>query len=216
MDNPSMPDAIAAAIVKVMGAVRRLGKDETNRHGGYNYASVDKFYEAIGPLMADAGIIVIPFERSVSSSKRQTVDQQGRAKETSLLLIRYDLFIYHESGVGYGPIPREIQVIESGAQSYGSAQSFVDKYFLRMLFKVPTGEKDADADANLTFAPDMIDIETATEVSTILRDTGADVPAFLRFIGAKSIEEMTSAQYKKALPMLRAKEAVANKEAVAR
>jgi hypothetical protein len=142
-----MPADLAKAIVKVMGEVKKLGKDTRNDHGKYNYVSVDQFFDQIGKLMSDAGMFVVVNETECETAIRTTVDQWGKEKSSAWLTSHYDIFLYHESGAEYGPIKRTIQVSASGPQSYGSAISFVEKYFLRSLFKIPTGEQDADADA---------------------------------------------------------------------
>ena len=142
----AMPKEIASAIVSVMGKVERLGKDTRNEHGRYNYVSVDSFFEQIGHLMSDAGIFVVLNEVASSVENRESIDSYGKAKISAWLNCEYEAIIYHASGVSYGPIKRTIQVVASGPQAYGSAMSFVEKYFLRGLFKIPTGEPDADAD----------------------------------------------------------------------
>lgn len=143
MDNQAMPPEIAKAVVKVMGEVKKLGKDTRNPHGGYNYVSVDQFFDQIGQLMHAAGIFVVVNESESETAIRET----GNGRSSAWLTCAYDIFIYHESGAAYGPVKRSIQVSASGPQSYGSAISFVEKYFLRSLFKIPTGEQDADQDA---------------------------------------------------------------------
>ena len=141
-----MPPAIAKAIVEVMGQIKTLGKEGENKFQHYNYTSVDQFYEAVGPLMAKAGIFTLPFEASMEVSKRETSDDQGRVKSSVWLTAIYDIYVYHSSGVQFGPIQRSIQVPASGAQAYASALSFIGKYFLRDLLKIPTGDDD-DVDA---------------------------------------------------------------------
>lgn len=139
-----MPPEIAKSIVKVMGEVKKLSKDETNKHGGYKYVSVDQFFELVGRLMADAGIFDVVEEVESSIEIRETVDQYGKTKKSAWLSTKYEIFIYHESGAVYGPLHRQQQVAATGPQSYGASEAFVEKYFLRNLFKVSTGEKDAD------------------------------------------------------------------------
>ena len=63
--GPAMPPAIAKAVCSVMAQVMRLDKDTRNKQGGYNYVSVDQFYEAIGPLMSKAGLFTVAFETSM-------------------------------------------------------------------------------------------------------------------------------------------------------
>ena len=172
METQKMPPEIAKAIVKVMGEVKKLGKDADNKHGGYKYVSVDQFFDQIGALMHGAGIFVVVDETACETASRETVDAYGKVKVSNWLTSHYDISIFHDSGAQFGPIKRTIQVQSTGPQSYGSAISYVEKYFLRSLFKIPTGEQDADAQEGLPATPrrvptppkppsDMMDVETS-------------------------------------------------------
>ena len=145
--HKDMPKEIASAIVSVMGKVERIYKDTRNEHGKYNYVSVDSFFEKVGKLMSEDGILLVLHEISSAVENRESIDNYGKPKLSAWLICEYDAWIYHSSGSAYGPIRRTIQVVASGPQAYGSAMSFVEKYFLRGLFKIPTGEQDADVDA---------------------------------------------------------------------
>lgn len=130
---------VAAAIVAVKKRIKQLGSDEKNTHAGYGYVSVDKFYAAIGPLMAEAGLLLLVDE--VSTEVREG------AKGNPWLFARYEMRFAHESGV-LGPIMRRSCALPiAGPQAFGAAQSYVEKQLLRQVFKVPTGDKDADAEA---------------------------------------------------------------------
>lgn len=141
MEPPaSMPVGIAKGIAKVMKSVRQLGKDERNQYGKYDYVSVDKFYAAMGPLIADAGIFVVPYERD-----REIVSSADG--KSNWLRIKFAIMVYEaDSGEGafFGHWTVEVQA--NGPQASASARSFVTKYFLRNLFQIPTGDDD-DADA---------------------------------------------------------------------
>jgi hypothetical protein len=142
---PPMPPEIAKAIISVMKAVRAIGKDAKTDFGRkYAYVSVDAFYEQIGPLMAANGIFDLVLEQSLDVQMRVTVDEYNKEKKANWLIGVYHIYVYHDSGVFYGPIKREMQVRADGPQAYGSAPSYLEKYFLRQLFKVPTGDADAD------------------------------------------------------------------------
>ena len=58
----TMPKSVAARVVAVTRNIKKLFRDERNKFAEYNYVSIDSFYEALGPLMADAGIFVIADE----------------------------------------------------------------------------------------------------------------------------------------------------------
>lgn len=145
---PPMPPEIAAAIVKVMSGIKRLAKEGTNTFQRYKFTSVDQFYEAVGPLMADAGIFTLVLETEMDVDRRETTDDRGQTKASMWLSATYDIYVYHASGICFGPVARSTQVQASGAQSYAAAMSFVEKYFLRSLFKIPTGDTDVDVDAS--------------------------------------------------------------------
>ena len=143
--RPKMPPEIAKAIATVMGAVHAVSKDKENTQGGYKYASVDQFYEAIRAPMAAAGFFTIADEISVVTAVRETVDRYNNKKSSTWMTCVYHIWLHHESGVEHGPYQREITVVASGPQASAAAESFVTKYFLRNLFKIATGDMDVDA-----------------------------------------------------------------------
>ena len=128
----NMPKTVASKVVAVNRNIKKLHHDKRNEFAGYNFVSVDSFYEALGPIMAEAGLFVI-------------VDEVNASTDKGYLTANYELHLVSEEGDSYGPIRRQVTVKASGPQSYASAQSYAEKYFLRQIFKVPTGEKDADA-----------------------------------------------------------------------
>ncbi len=144
---PDMPPAIAAAIIAVKKQVKQLGADDKNEHGRYNFVSVDKFYERIGKLMAEAGLALL-IDETVTDVRAS--DKSGNP----WLFAQYDLTFMHESGVLARPLRRSIALPISGPQAFGAAQSYIEKQFLRQVFKVPTGDKDADDTAPGEGAPE--------------------------------------------------------------
>ena len=150
---PAVPPEIAAAIVAVKKQVRQLGSDERNEHGGYRYVSVDKFYERIGPLMAEAGLALLIDETETDVRVSETTDRNGNLRKTPWLFAQYQLAFMHASGCVSAPMRRSLAMPITGPQSYGAAQSYVEKQFLLQVFKIPTGEKDADETAQTEDAP---------------------------------------------------------------
>lgn len=133
------PGEVVAAVAKVMQGVKTLGKSEKNKYDNYDFVSVDKFFAAVGPLMADAGLVAFASE---------TEHEFYENKKGSLWMrVGFDIWLAHSSGQAAGPFHRKVSVPMNGAQSHGSAQSYVVKQFIRAQFLVPTGDKD-DADQN--------------------------------------------------------------------
>ena len=142
-DVRKMPLSVAAGVVAVTRKVNKLHRGERNNFAEYNYVSIDAFYEALGPLMAEAGLFVI-------------VDETSATVDKGMLTCAYAIYLVSEKGEMYGPISSQVTVKAQGPQAYASAKSYVEKYFLRQIFKVPTGEKvDADMHDKTTL-PDTV------------------------------------------------------------
>lgn len=142
----AMPPEIAKAILVVAKQIKQLGKDETNAFAKFQYVSVDKFYAVVGPMMAEAGLFTMVEEASAATDLRETQTEGGQVKKSVWLTANYEITVFHESGVQYGPVHRMITVPATGPQAFGSGMSYEEKYFLRGLFKIPTGEQDADGE----------------------------------------------------------------------
>jgi hypothetical protein len=153
-------DKILPAISKAMGAIKRVGKEGRNEHDKYNFASIDAFLEMANPICAEAGLIFHMQEIGFEEFMRK-----GKYGESAWVKVIYEIIVMHTSGQSLPPVKRSVEVVRSGAQAYGSAQSYCLKQFLRSLLLIPTGDKD-DADFQ------------ATGDGAIFRDTpAAPIPA---------------------------------------
>lgn len=131
---------VAAAIVKAMGMVKRVAKDGKNTEQKYDFASIDDFLAMVGPIMAQCGLFIHMDEGEIDSFERA-----GKYGPVAWVRMTFIMTVYHESGESLPPVRRTVEVIRSGAQAFGSAQSYALKQFQRALFNIPTGDKD-DAD----------------------------------------------------------------------
>lgn len=133
-----MPPEVAKAVRDVALKIKRLGVDEKNNFQSYSFVSIDKFLEFVGPVMAEAGIFFLMNE--TEHEVRDGVNDKG--SKVTVLFLRWDIFVVHESGAAAGPFPRSVIVQGAMAQAFGSAQSYVWKQFARGIFAIPTGDKD--------------------------------------------------------------------------
>ncbi|MEJ2120473.1 MAG: ERF family protein [Alphaproteobacteria bacterium] len=137
---PAMPEAVAGAVNAVMGRIKGLLRTERNRAGGYRFASIDDFLGAVNPLCAKAGLIILQDELDA-----RLVHDGTEVSQRSWLWATFTFTLAHKSGALYGPLTRSVMVPASGAQAFGSAQSYALKQFMRSLFQIPTGDgEDAD------------------------------------------------------------------------
>lgn len=132
------PKVIANALFEIQEAVGTLGYDSDNAYANYKYVSIDKYYDSIRPMMNDAGIMIIPDELESSLSD-----------DRKLYRAVYQFTILHKDGAVWNfPIRRSITLPFTGAQSAGSALSYLEKIAMRTIFKINSGDKDSiDADS---------------------------------------------------------------------
>ncbi len=191
------PKVIANALFQIQEAIGTLGYDSNNDFANYRYVSIDKYYETIRPLMNDAGIMIIPdeLESSISDDRK-------------LYRAVYQFTVVHKDGAVWNfPIRRSITLPFTGAQSAGSALSYLEKIAMRTIFKINSGDKDSiDADSleQEDFSP--LDDEQKDNINQLLKETNANVDVFLKHYEIESVQEMSQAVYDQALKALQTKQ----------
>lgn len=143
-----MPPEIASAITTVMRVFGKLVKDGKNQHGGYSYASTDAFFEVANPACAEAGLIIKPRALSVEIQTHEVTDRNSKQTVAKRMVHAiYGFLLIHESGAMWADdLDRRVVVLDyTGPQSLGAAESYAAKTYMRSLFLVATGDKDADA-----------------------------------------------------------------------
>lgn len=120
---------ITSAIAGIMGDIQKLPKTAMNKHGSYNYASIDDFLDTVRPLCAKHGLVILQDEES-----NETAD--------NWLHIVFRFTLLHSSGTERDGGKRSVSVnAKMGAQAYGAAQSYALKQYMRSLFQISTGEQ---------------------------------------------------------------------------
>ena len=131
-----LPKSIATAINGVMGDIKMLKKEDENKFQNYSYASIDNFLKAVNPLCAKHGLIITMDEESCNIMRDGT--------KNPWMHIVYKFILSHANGDTWLYTPRRnMFVAMTGGQSMGSSMSYCLKQFMRSLFQISTGEKDA-------------------------------------------------------------------------
>ena len=135
------------ALSAVMSEVHALKKDEHNKHGSYNYVSVDSFKTLVRPIMAKHGLSM-----AMNEINYELVPIEGRNGVTMNARITFEIHIRHFNGSSDDAERITIMLPHTGAQTAGAARSYALKEYLKGKFLVSTGDKDlieggADADA---------------------------------------------------------------------
>lgn len=138
----NMPSDIAAAIIEIMGEVQKLQKSEHNQHGNYDFASIDAFLNAMRPLCAGKGLAILADEVDEEMIISGEKEYKGNKTIQYQTRVKYHVYLMHKSGAMAGPVSRHVTLPYIGAQTSGSAQSYMLKQFMRGLFQIATGDKD--------------------------------------------------------------------------
>lgn len=195
-----MSKQISSAVAAAIKDVIILGKEDRNSHGGYAFASIDKFLEMVNPICGKHGLF--PVLSCVG------IDYyEGKTKNGTSLWGRYTFAVTltHMSGE---TLPEQIITVPvqiTGAQASGSAQSYALKQYFRGLFMIPTGDTD-DPDFNKPeeFVP-TISAEQADIIRSRMKDLDGDMDVFLGLLKLTRLEDMLVSVFPEAMRMIDAK-----------
>lgn len=131
----SLPDSISGwfeQAAKVSDIIGTLAKREKNKYAGYNYVSIDDYYEHVAKTCRQYGVM-------------WCVSEDGHTCfDGDYLMFRYKFYAVLSSGL-HDLVRLTVPHPTQGAQTSGSALSYAEKLFMRSIMKIPTGEQDADA-----------------------------------------------------------------------
>lgn len=130
-------NAVAAKLAQI-----GIGKTQRNSQGaGYNFRGIDDVYNAIGPLLADSGLAILP--RCLSRECVERISGQGKALFYVTVEMEFD-FVSSSDGSKH-TVKMFGEAMDSGDKATNKAMSAAYKYAMFQAFCIPTeGENDAD------------------------------------------------------------------------
>lgn len=181
---------VYAAIAGVMGdlAKRGISKDETNTFDKYKFRGIDAVYNALAPLLAEHGLLILP--RVLERHSEERASQKGGALFYVTVKVEFD-FVCAEDGskhtvCAYG------EAMDRGDKGTNKAMTAAYKYACFEAFCIPTeGSADADAETHEVESRDA----TATQ-EWIEAINAVDVPESLDAMGAEIAKADLSASAK--------------------
>jgi hypothetical protein len=138
--------AVYKAIERVMADLGKIGisKDKRNQQQGFNYRGVDDAMNALNPLLAKHGLLILP-----RVLKRETMERQsksGGALFCVVLEVEYDFIATSDGSTKVvGPVVGE--GMDSGDKASNKAMSIAYKYACFQAFCIPTEVTAIEADA---------------------------------------------------------------------
>jgi hypothetical protein len=165
-----MPGVIAAAIGKVMLAVKNVEKKGTNKFFDYKFARIEDLLFQIQPALAAHGLVITQNEAT-----RELI-------HNDVMIATYEFTIGHVSGATFGPLR------QSGMANIKNHKGTLDdkclnkchtsarKYFILGLFQVPAGDlPESDSDEG---GPPIRDLLTATKAAIDICRTEVELNAW--------------------------------------
>ena len=131
-----LPKSIKVALLQGVkkGAETQIEKDAFNKHGDYEYASVDAVYGVAQTILAEVGLGLYLTEKEV------IYDGEGKRIK---FVFQVHLFTEEDEWTSPDAL-RTIIMPYTGPQTCQAAQSYVEKALFKHLLKLKTGEKDPE------------------------------------------------------------------------
>ena len=192
---------ISKAVASAIKDVYILGKGDRNQHGGYQFASIDKFLEMVNPICGKHGLF--PVMNCVGIEYYEGTTKNGKSIWGRH---SFEITLTHESGETLPAQTIIVPVQITGAQASGSAQSYALKQYFRGLLMIPTGDRD-DPDFNkpVEFVDGTISADQAAVLNAEIARIGANPEKFLSFFNVSSMQDLPLSRYGQATAMLEAK-----------
>lgn len=126
-------------------AEQGISKDRENRQQGFNFRGIDQVYNALAPMLAKHGLVILPRITERTVTERAT--QRGGVLFYVVVKAEFD-FVAVEDGskhtvVTYG------EAMDSGDKATNKAMSIAYKYAAFQTFCIPTEQTAMDPDAEI-------------------------------------------------------------------
>lgn len=148
----NVPNNLAAALAACIAEMPSLVKDGENKFARYKYTPIDQYYEVLAKVAAKHGLTLVTRQTdfqviSVLASSETKGGASGPTQERTFAQITYacDAYLAGQETVHNVSQVTVLHAI-TGPQTAGSAASYAEKVFFRVLLKAVTGEPDGDAE----------------------------------------------------------------------
>lgn len=136
--------AAISAVARDMAEVG-ISKDRENQQQGFSFRGIDQVYNALAPMLAKHGLVILP--RITERTVTERVTQKGGVLFYVVVKAEFD-FVATEDGsmhtiVTYG------EAMDSGDKATNKAMSIAYKYAAFQTFCIPTEQTAIDADAEV-------------------------------------------------------------------
>ncbi|AMG57717.1 ERF family protein [Pantoea vagans] len=133
-----------SAVAKEM-AEQGISKDRKNQQQGFNFRGIDQVYNALAPVLAKHGLVILPRITERTVTERTT--KSGGVLFYVVVKAEFD-FVATEDGSKHTVITYG-EAMDSGDKATNKAMSIAYKYAAFQAFCIPTEQTAIDADAEV-------------------------------------------------------------------
>lgn len=204
---------VYALISAVMADIAATGisKARNNAQQGYKFRGIDDVYNAMAPIIARHGLVIVPRYTHREQTERATA--KGTPLYSVVVTGELDFVSPHDGSTHTARLYGE--AMDMADKATNKAMSAAYKYACMQVFCIPT-EGDNDADA-VTHAPAAsITAEQAANIDALATELGADKPKLLEWLRVESIAAIPASRYAEVIAALERKRAAASYNAPAK
>lgn len=210
---------VYGAISDVMAVMAKEGisKDRKNQQQGYSFRGIDDVYNALGKVLADNRLVMLP--RVIDRQREERKTAKGGILIYTILTVEFDLVSAKDGSMHM--VRMEGEAMDSADKSSNKAQSAALKYAALQVFMIPTeGDNDADAHTPEIVASEPRQRQTRDnapaptgpisntqfqEIANLIERTGTDSAAFCKAYSITAVNELPVAKFADALRHLNKK-----------
>ena len=169
-----MSNSVLSKLVKIQSELK-APKTQLNKFGGYNYRSLEDILEAVKPLLAREGLVLLLSDDIVSDGSSTNKDSSNDEQSESKNYIKVTATLTDGTdSISVSSVAREANSKKGAdaAQLSGATSSYARKYALNGLFLIDD-TKDADA----TNDHGKNDKHKGVETKTVVKNVSVEAKA---------------------------------------
>lgn len=188
MDTSKANPELFAAISVAQGKIENATKNAQNPHFRSNYADLAEVLNTVRPVFSEEGLSII-----------QSTEFDGE-------LVSVSTVIAHKSG-GYVTSRASCKPAKTDAQGVGAATTYLRRYSAAAIAGIAQEDDDGNSAAHSgkPSQSSLVSEKQAASIADYLESTGSDVPKFLAWLKADSVESIRASDYGRAIAALKKK-----------
>lgn len=195
-----------AEVRRRMGYIQKRGHNERSN---YSYVTAADIAGAVGDLLSQLGVVVVPSLDSISYEPVRT--SNGQVERVAHVVMTYTFTDVDTAEAVTVKVPGE--GLDAGDKAPYKAMTGALKYALLQSFLLATGDDpeeeritpSASSTHQVRTSDRVVTAEEACELRQLIEDTGTELERVLAYYKVASLEEMTESAYRRAVEVLNRK-----------